>query len=80
VDAAGIDEQIQQVTPRGNPMTGPFYIQGAEVGDVLAVWLERLRPNRNRGWSGPVLAANVVDSDDVPLLAQAKGPRHWLDW
>jgi acetamidase/formamidase len=61
-------------------MTGPFYIEGAEVGDTLVVRLEKLRPNRSRGWSGVVLAANVVDPDDVPTLAQTRGSQRWLDW
>lgn len=80
VDAAGQDRNLQPVTPRGNPMTGPFYIEGAEVGDTLVVRLEKLRPNRTSGWSGVVLAANVVDPDDVPALAQARGSQRWLDW
>ncbi|WP_337867489.1 acetamidase/formamidase family protein [Meiothermus sp.] len=80
VDAAGQDRDLRPVTPRGNPMTGPFYIEGAEVGDTLVVRLEKLRPNRRRGWSGVVLAANVVDPEDVPRLAQAQGAQRWLDW
>lgn len=80
VDAAGQDRHLRQVTLRGNPMTGPFYIEGAEVGDTLVVRLEKLRPNRSHGWSGVVLAANVVDPEDVPLLARARGSQRWLDW
>jgi amidase len=80
VDAAGQDRTLQQVTPRGNPMTGPFYVEGAMPGDTLVVRLEQLRPNRNQAWSGAVLAANVVDPEDVPVLAQARGSGRWLDW
>ncbi|GEM83301.1 acetamidase/formamidase family protein [Meiothermus hypogaeus] len=80
VDAGGLDRYLQQVTPRGNPMTGPFFVEGAQVGDTLAVRLEKLRPNRTSGWSGVVLASNVVDPDDVPILAQARGSQRWLDW
>jgi acetamidase/formamidase len=61
VDAGGADAGGRQVTPRGNPMTGPFYVEGAEPGDTLAVHLHRLTPNRESGWSRSVLAANVVD-------------------
>jgi len=80
VDAAGQDRNLRQVTPRGNPMTGPFYVEGAMPGDTLVVRLEQLRPNRNQAWSGAVLAANVVDPEDVPVLAQARGSERWLDW
>lgn len=80
VDAGGLDQHLQQATRRGNPMTGPFYIEGAQVGDTLVVKLEKLKPNRTSGWSGVVLASNVVDPDDVPALAQARGSQRWLDW
>ena len=47
VDAWGFDHRRKQVTPRGNPQTGPFYVEGAEPGDTLAVDLEEIRPNRS---------------------------------
>ena len=68
VDAGGKDANNQQVTPGGNPQTGPFYIEGAEPGDTLVVHLDKLEPNRSFGYSGKVLAANVVDPDYVPKL------------
>lgn len=61
VDAAGRDATGASVTPGGNPQTGPFYVTGAEPGDTLALHLDRLMPNRERGWTRNVLAANVVD-------------------
>jgi len=35
----------------GNPLFGPFYIEGAEPGDALKVHLDRLRVNRNYGYT-----------------------------
>jgi len=29
-----------------NPQTGPFYVEGAEVGDTLVVYIEEIIPNR----------------------------------
>lgn len=81
VDARGRDARDEQVTPRGNPQTGPFFVEGAEPGDTLVVKLDRLAPNRRMGWSGVALAPNVVDPQDVLAL-----PRHdngtWIraDW
>ena len=63
VDARGQDQSGQQVTTPGNPMTGPFYVEGAEPGDTLVVKLEKLRPNRPHGWTRQLVAANVVDPD-----------------
>ena len=39
VDAGGVDAAGEAVTEGGNPQTGPFYINGAEPGDTLAVTL-----------------------------------------
>lgn len=61
VDAGGRDAQGEQVTPGGNPQTGPFFVEGAEPGDVLVVQLDRLTPNRDTGFSAAVLSPNVVD-------------------
>ncbi|MEO7717473.1 MAG: acetamidase/formamidase family protein [Capsulimonas sp.] len=68
LDAAGFDENRNRLATGGNPMTGPFYVEGAEPGDVLAVRLDRLRPNRRYGWTGTQLAPNVMDPADVLLL------------
>jgi acetamidase/formamidase len=61
VDSLGYDATGQPVTPGFNPMTGPFFIEGAEPGDTLVVRLDRLVPNRPTGVSTQVLAPNVVD-------------------
>ncbi len=81
VDARGMDSNAQEITPRGNPMTGPFYVEGAEPGDTLVVHLDKLTPNRTYGWTARMLAANVVDPDYVPELPWPregpKGPAKW---
>ena len=43
VDAGGHDAANESVTPGGNPQTGPFYIEGAEPGDSIAVLEARRR-------------------------------------
>jgi amidase len=72
VDAGGRDHTNQAITARGNPQTGPFYIEGAEPGDTLVVRLEKIEPNRPTGWSRVTLANNVVDPEDVPHLPFAE--------
>lgn len=76
VDAAGQDATGEQITPPGNPMTGPFYVEGAEPGDTLVVHLDELTPNRDTGWTGSALAANVVDPWHVPQLPE-RGRTTW---
>ncbi|MSR64580.1 MAG: acetamidase [Verrucomicrobiae bacterium] len=61
VDARGRDVTGKKVTPSGHPQTGPFYVDGAEPGDALAVHLDHLWPNRDAGWSCSTIASNVVD-------------------
>lgn len=61
VDAMGKDASDRQVTPEGNPQTGPFYIADAEPGDTLVVRLDRIWPSRTIGYTSSVVAANVVD-------------------
>lgn len=51
LDGAGRDEKGTSRHERGNPLTGPFYVEGAEPGDALVVRLRRLTLNRNWGWS-----------------------------
>jgi acetamidase/formamidase len=77
VDARGRDQSDQQVTEGGNPQTGPFYIEGAEPGDTLVVRLDRLWPNRRRGWTGTAIAPNVLDPGFAPDFA---GPVDLAEW
>src|SRR2546429_101152 len=68
LDPGGHGAGGEQVTEGGNPQTGPFYVDGAEPGDTLVVHLDQLYPNRDRGFSGTVVAPNVVDPRAVRLL------------
>jgi amidase len=61
VDATGRDAREQKLSDGGNPQTGPFFVEGAEPGDTLAVRFDRLWPNRMRGLSGEVVDETVVD-------------------
>src|SRR4051812_8544843 len=61
VDAGGSDASNTRVAAGGNPQTGPFYVEGAEPGDTLAVRFDRLWPNRTTGWTGTLLSPNVID-------------------
>ncbi len=66
LDAHGKNAREEVVAEGPNPMTGPFFVDGAEPGDTLVVTLDRLEPNREYGWSAPVLAPNVVDPETIP--------------
>ena len=47
IDSGGVDEHGRTVALYGNPQTGPFFIAGANPGDVLAVHIRKLALNRD---------------------------------
>jgi amidase len=56
VDAAGVDADGKSVASGPNPQTGPFYIEGAEAGDMIVVAFEKIEPNRAMAYSASLLA------------------------
>ncbi|MCI0392526.1 MAG: acetamidase/formamidase family protein [Acidobacteria bacterium] len=51
VDAGGQDENDVRRAQPSNPLTGPFYVEGAEPGDALIVNFTKVRMNRRWGWT-----------------------------
>jgi acetamidase/formamidase len=78
-DAAGVDWNGKQVAQGPNPQTGPFYVEGAEPGDMLVVSIEKIELNRATGYSSSLLAPYAVDP--AALIARVdREPRraNWL--
>ncbi len=65
VDAGGTDAKGVRRTNGGNPLTGPFYIEGAVPGDTLVVHLNRVRLNRDTAGSGDMIVNGALNSDYV---------------
>jgi len=61
IDAGGVDWNGKTVASGGNPETGPFYIDGAEPGDMIVVSIEKLETNRASAYAGSLLAPYTVD-------------------
>ena len=61
IDARGFDARNEKAGERPNPQTGPFYVEGAEPGDVLVVRFEKIEPSRATAWSSSVLAPYTAD-------------------
>ena len=61
IDAGGRDENSEQVANGPNPQIGPFYVEGADPGDVLVVRFEKIEPNRDNAYSNTVLAPYASD-------------------
>jgi acetamidase/formamidase len=65
LDAGGQDENGVKRSEPSNPLTGPFFVEGAEPGDALVVHLKNLRLNRDWGWSGYRLGLFALTPDAV---------------
>ena len=72
VDDTGAGADGQTVGKGTNPHTGPFYIEGAEPGDMIVVSIEKLEPNRLSGLSPSFMVANSFDAGS---LANHNAPR-----
>ncbi len=71
VDSAGFDYLgIRRTKTHGNPLTGAFYIEGAEPGDALVVQIRSLRLNRASGYT-----ASQVGIKNTPAALRAGKPK-----
>jgi amidase len=75
VDAGGVDKDGRQVAQGPNPQTGPFYIEGAEPGDVLVVRIEKIETNRATAYSSSLLAPYVVDPGSIATRVDREAKR-----
>jgi amidase len=78
IDAAGVDWNGKQVGTGPNPQTGPFYVDGAEPGDVLVVSIEKLETNRAMAYSSSLLAPYTVDPAAIAARVDRDAKR--LTW
>jgi acetamidase/formamidase len=74
------DLPSQRITyPFINPQTGPFYVEGAEPGDTLAVHLIDVQPARDWAVSTTVpLFGALTGTKFTPTLQPALPERTWL--
>ena len=68
LDASGRDENGVQRAAPPNPLTGPFYVEGAEPGDALAVRFTRMRLNRDWGFTNYRLGLYALTPESIDGL------------
>jgi acetamidase/formamidase len=68
IDASGRDLNGKVVGEASNPLTGPFFIEGAEPGDAIAVTFHRIRMNRNWGYTNYRLGTFALTPAAVEAL------------
>ena len=72
VDSGGKDEKGVERSAGGNPLTGPFYIEGVEAGDAIAVRFHKVRLNRNWGTSSNRLGLYSLTPESVEKIFPGK--------
>ena len=61
----GVDARGTTVAQGPNPQTGPFFIEGAEPGDLLVVTIEKLAPNRATGTSAALMNGASIEPGSI---------------
>lgn len=88
VDSSGKDEKSQEVADAPNPLTGPFYVEGAEPGDAVAIHFHKVRLNRDWGYSGYrlglfAMTPEYIEKTYPPIYKRdlvRKGYAHYVPW
>src|SRR5262245_35366604 len=68
LDAGGQDEKDVRRGQPSNPLTGPFYVEGAEPDDALNVRFTKVRLNRRWGWTAYRLGLFSLTPESVEGL------------
>jgi amidase len=74
VDAGGADEKGNKRVLGGNPLTGPFYVETAMPGDVLAITIKKLKLNRDWAMSDKGFVNRAMTTNYA-----AKNKQDWTD-
>jgi acetamidase/formamidase len=62
-----------------NPQTGPFYVEGAEPGDALAIHLVSVEPARDWGASAAIpFFGGLTSTDRTAMLQEALPDTTWI--
>jgi amidase len=68
LDSGGQNYRGEQSSPGGNPLTGPFSVEGALPGDALMVKLRKVRLNRNWGSTAYRLGLFSVTPESIETI------------
>jgi acetamidase/formamidase len=78
IDSGGIDWDGAARPYKGNPETGPFFIEGAQPGDMIVVTFEKMETNRTSASSGSLLAPYTVDPQAIAARTDREAKR--ISW
>ena len=77
----GEDDLVSRVIefPFVNPQTGPFFVDGAEPGDTLAIHFISIMPNRDWGASSTIpLFGSLTPTARTAMLSEPLPERIWM--
>jgi acetamidase/formamidase len=88
LDSSGKDHDSKEQTEGPNPLTGPFFVEGAEPGDALVIRFHKVRLNRDWGYSSYRLGLFAMTPDYIektfpPVYKRdlvRKGYAHYVPW
>jgi len=88
LDSSGKDFNSVERTDGPNPLTGPFYIEGAEPGDAVLIRFNKVRLNRDWGYSGYrlglfAMTPEYIEKTYPPVYKRdlvRKGFAHYVPW
>jgi acetamidase/formamidase len=72
IDALGLDKNGVRRQRGGNPLTGPFYIENASAGDIIAVTLTKVSLNRSYAYTSQGFVSRSLPKSTI---SQLKGPK-----
>jgi amidase len=78
VDAGGVDWNGRSVAQGPNPQTGPFFVEGADSGDLIVVSFDKIAVNRDDAYSSSLLAPYAVDP--VAIAARVDREPRRVTW
>ncbi|MCH8115081.1 MAG: acetamidase/formamidase family protein [Chloroflexi bacterium] len=72
LDSGGQDLNGDHLSEPGNPLTGPFYIEGAEPGDSISVHLAKVRLNRDWGYTSYRLGLVALTPESIETVYSSR--------
>jgi amidase len=77
VDSSGFGQDGVAHALPGNPQTGPFYIEGAMIGDTIAIHFNSIRPNRDTAFQQRAALSPRVLPPGYQQHPEAKWSNSW---
>src|SRR2546426_9342588 len=77
----GVDDLVSKVIefPFVNPQTGPFFVEGAEPGDTLAIHFVSIEPSRDWAASSTIpFFGSLTSTHQTAMLQDPLEERVWM--